>query len=136
MRAVAFLLIIVSIFIFLASIYFSFFENNEIHEDSLFASVNVTSKAGFDLNNSALIFGNIQKPGSSTRRILLENKYDFPIVTLISAEGDIADLLDYEKIVRLNKGEKKFLSFSAIATQDIDEGLYLGNISLISFKDS
>lgn len=83
-----------------------------------------------------MIFGNIQKPGSSTRRILLENKYDFPIVTLISAEGDIADLLDYEKIVRLNKGEKKFLSFSAIATQDIDEGLYLGNISLISFKDS
>lgn len=128
MKRFSYFILLFALILFLANIAFLFFSNKEIKEEKLYASVNVTDSAGFDLNGTALIFGNVQKPGSSTRSISLENKHDFPIVICINVIGDIKQLLDFDGIIKLEPGERKTVAFSVMASEDIEKKFYSGNV--------
>ena len=135
MRKAAYFLFTFSFFLLLVSAATLFLANDEIQSEKFYASVNVSDRAGFDINGSALTFGSIQRPGSSSRRIIIENKYPFPVVVYISAEGNIEKILDFEDVIRLDSGEEKVVSFSAISSNDIEEGFYFGNVRFRMLRD-
>ncbi len=107
----------------------------KIQEEKIYAKVNVTDSGGFDLNNTALTFGNVQRLGTSTRSISFENKNNFPVAVYASAEGDIKELLDFEKVTKLNSKEKKTIALSVLASEDIEERVYSGNVTFSMFRD-
>lgn len=128
MEKLAYFMLAFSILLFLASIAGVYFFNREIYEEIFYTSVNVTDILGFDLNGTALTFGNIQLDGSSTRNIIFENKNSFPVEALINVEGDIEQLMHFENKIRVKAGERKKISFSVIAF-NVSEGFYSGNVS-------
>jgi len=131
MKKIAYGILIFSVLVFLLSVivFSSGVKNLEVQ--TFFASVNVTDSAGFDLNGSALTFGNVAVPGRTVRNIVFSNEYDFPVIAKISSEGKISEILIFEDRVRVEKGEVKKIPFTAIADLDITEGLYSGEVKFI-----
>ena len=105
-----------------------------IQTQTFYASVNVSDKGGFDLNSSALTFGEIERQGSSMRIINFQNGYNFPVVAMISADGNIKPLLSFEEAVEIGKGEARAISFSVAASPEADKSFYSGNITFEVFK--
>lgn len=101
----------------------------ETHNFQTSARVNL-GKMEFDLNGTALTFGGIAKPGTSTRNIILRNDYNFPVIARISAEGDIKNILYFEKIIRIYRNETKKITFTATAATETSEGNYSGIIKI------
>jgi hypothetical protein len=99
----------------------------------LFTEVNVTDRVGFDVNGTALLFGNIPEHGSSSRKVRLDNGYSFPIYTKISVEGGIGEMLVYEKLVKFEKGESKAIGFSVYGN-NVSQGVYSGNVTFMLYK--
>lgn len=120
-----------SLFIFLISLIGFFLNRLPLHEEVFYTSVNVVDESviGFNVDNSALNFGTISKGGSSIRKIAIDNKYDFPVIAIIDVEGDIEQLLNFDREFYIDKYEKKSISFSVIADYNVSEGNYSGNIS-------
>jgi len=133
MKRLSYFIFAFSFLLFLISL-FGFFLSKPIMTKTFYTSANVSDNIGFDLNSNALTFGHIKKPGSSTRNIVLDNHYSFPIVAVIKAEGDIEPLLHFDNIVSVEEGESKKISFSVIASEDMEEGFYSGNVRFELFK--
>jgi hypothetical protein len=103
-----------------------------LEKQELYTSVNVTlGKIGFDVNDSALTFGNLANPGSSTRVISFRNDRHHPIILDIGVDGNIEPILDYEDRIFMEAGESRQIAFSARADGSIDYGFYDG---VIGFK--
>ncbi len=96
---------------------------------SIYASVNVTDRGGFDLNGTALTFGKIELLGSSTRYVNFTNGYNFPVFVKISANGNIAPLLSYENLAYVKEGEIEKIGISAVAKNDTRLGFYEGYVN-------
>ncbi len=128
MEKLAYFMLTFSILLFFVSIAGIYFSDRGIYEESFYASVNVTDISGFDLNGTALTFGNIQLDGSSTRNIIFENKNSFPVEVLINVEGDIEQLMHFENKIKAEAGERKKISFSVIAF-NVSERFYSGNVT-------
>ncbi len=64
-----------------------------VDTERVYASVNVSDRVGFNVNGSALTFGSILPGGSSSRSVIFQNTYSFPVELRISVEGDIAGLV-------------------------------------------
>lgn len=85
--------------------------------------------AGFDVNTSAITFGSVAIGGSSTRTILVNNSYSFPIRVEPEVEGPIEKLITYEpSIIGPNQASK--LVFTVYAGTSELLGNYSGNISI------
>jgi hypothetical protein len=81
---------LLAIFIFLLSLAAFFSNLFVVQSQTFYATANVTSGyVGFDVNSTDLIFGNVAKPGTSTRNIIFESGYSFPVLVLISVNGSI-----------------------------------------------
>jgi len=89
---------------------------------------------GFDVDDSALIFGSVIRGGGSSRNINIDNNFQFPVVAVISAEGDIAPLLHFDNLVEIGENEFGELSFNVIAPSDINDGFYSGNVTIEIFR--
>ncbi len=134
MKKLAYFVLIFSIFVFVASIGIYFISSNPIEVREIDASVNITlDSGGFDLNSSSLTFGNIALGGSSTRRVLFNNGYEFPVTLEISTEGNISEIISYDKVVHVDKGESKYISFSAVSTEEANFGHYSGIVKIKVF---
>jgi len=72
MKKFIYAIFLFSFFIFLISLGVFFSGKNPIQTQTFYASVNVGDKSGFDLNSSALIFGEIQRL-EKCKRFLKEN---------------------------------------------------------------
>lgn len=134
MKKLVYALFILSFCIFLISLAVFFLAKKPIQTQTFYASVDVEDKGGFDLNSSALTFGKIQRDGSSLRLINFQNGYDFPVVAVISAGGDIASLLSFEPVVEVGKGESKEIAFSVAAPSGVEKGFYFGNVTFEVFR--
>ena len=134
MKKFIYAIFLFSFFIFLISLGVFFSGKNPIQTQTFYASVNIGDKSGFGLNSSALTFGEIQKHGSSTRTINFQNRYDFPVVAVIYAGGDIKSLLCFDEAVEIEKGEAKAISFSVAAPSDMNKSFYSGNVTFEVFK--
>ena len=131
MKQAVYLILAFSVLIFLVSLAGYFFNSRTLQVESFYASVNVTdNEMGFDLNKSALIFGNVAKGGRGTRKINFYNDYNFPVFAQIEVEGNIKPLLLFDEIVRVEKGEEKKIVFVAYASKDIERGFHDGDIKI------
>lgn len=102
-----------------------------LQSEDFYASANVTyNQGGFDLNKSALTFGNLVIGGSSTREIVFENNYPFPVLAKISASGEIADFLIFENEARVPEGGSRNISFTFYSPPGSSVGFYSGSVNL------
>ncbi len=85
--------------------------------------------AGFDVNTSAITFGSIIIGGTSTRSILVNNSYPFPIRVKPEIEGDIAQLVTYDPTIINPYNTSKFYLTIYADSYDL-VGNYTGNITL------
>src|SRR3989338_5689541 len=112
----SFIIMVLSLAVFLLS-------HKLIQKQTFYSSVNLSDKGGFDVNGTALTFGEVHfKGGSSTRKVLLQNSYDFPIIAEVKAEGDIAPLLGFEKVILIDKGEEKEIGISVFVPENASMG--------------
>jgi hypothetical protein len=132
MRKFSYFLFGISFLIFLAALAVFVLQNRVLEEEDFYASVEISeSGAGFDVNDSALTFGKISKfGGSSTRNVVFENGYGFPVRVGVSAEGNIAGILDFEKSVFFNSTESGEIPITALGFESVGDGFYEGIVKL------
>ncbi len=128
------------ILIFVASlviILFSFYLNSRLFlkREEVTTTLAVGDRAGIDLNKTALTFGVITSGSVSSRSLLIENDYDFPIKTELRAEGSIKKFLVFEKDVYLEPGENKTVSIGTIDPLGDEFGNYSGKIIVITRRN-
>jgi hypothetical protein len=130
--AASILILIFSVVIFLIVLKMNSFslERREIP-----ISLEVSDRVGFDVNSSALTFGKITPGGSSTRNLILENNYGFPIKLKIEIEGNVLKFLSFEKVVFIDSRETKKIIFSAVIPGDEKFGKYSGKVIITIKKD-
>lgn len=116
----------------IASLFFGG-EQKPIYTETFFASVEVGSYTGFDVNRTALTFGMVTPGSSSLRALNFENEYGFPVLIDIAGEGDIASFLSFKKVV-VEIGGKKRISIGVYAPQNCPYGVYSGNVSVRVFR--
>lgn len=111
------------------------FENSKILDiRKLSASINVSSRIGFDLNSSSLTFGEVIRGGSSIRSIKIENTYAFPVEIVIYGDSVMENFISPEKF-RLDAGEARSANIAAVVPEDADYGKYEGAIFVKFMKD-
>jgi hypothetical protein len=121
--AFAFLSLIVSIYV-----YYNLTPLLESH--TLYSSVYVNEEAslGFDLNDSALTFGNISVYGTSLRKVTLNNPYTFPVYVNVKVKGSISKVLLYEPITYVEAIKNTTLAITAVGGDK--SGFYDGYIKI------
>lgn len=83
--------------------------------------------AGFDVNTSVITFGSIVPGGSSTRSLMVNNSYPFPIKVEPKIEGDIEKIITFEEtIIEPYQLSKFYLTVSADSIDLL--GNYTGNV--------
>jgi len=123
----------ISFIIFLMSLSFYFYYITPLAQSSFQASTIVTrDTGGFDLNSTALTFGSITLGGSSTRSILVNNSYSFPIRVEPVIEGSIQDLISYDYLV-IQPYQSASFSMTVFADLNKSLGKYIGNVSVRLF---
>ena len=130
--------IILAIAVFAVSIMVFFsviFLNRTIEEREFYAKLEVSNISGFDLNSSALTFGLIMPGNSASRNLIIENNYGFPIMLVVSAIGKIERFLMFEKIARVNTGERKVIGISAVIPDKTKYDVYEGKVIIRIKKD-
>ncbi len=91
------------------------------------ARIIVSDKVGFDLNSSALVFGEVLRGGSSSRGVIIENNLDYPLEIEIYAVGGIKDFIMPIK-EEINGNEKKTITITAVAPENSELKEYTGKI--------
>ncbi|MFH1787745.1 MAG: hypothetical protein ABH811_03070 [archaeon] len=126
-------LLIMSLAMFLLVLYVN--SKIVLKEEEIIATLIVGKKSGFDANTTALTFGMIAPGSSSSRSLVIENGYDFPIKVEFSAKGNIADFLIFEKIIYLDPRETSKLSIGTIIITNENPGNYSGKMIVITKRN-
>ena len=119
-------LLILSLVMFLSVLYIN--SKIVLKKEEIIATLMVGDKAGFDTNNTALTFGMITSGSSSSRNLIIENTYNFPIKCEFSVEGDIRRFLVFDEVVYLDIGEEKTVSIGTITATNESYGNYSGKM--------
>ncbi|MDP3027591.1 MAG: hypothetical protein Q8N63_07845 [Nanoarchaeota archaeon] len=122
-----FILIAILILAFILNIYLFISLSRIIETRELYASIIVSDKIGFDLNLTALTFGEVIRGGSSEREVNIENNFGFPIEVDIYGKGDIKKFIIPFKD-KIEKDKKKNIVISASAPLNADFGEYFGEV--------
>lgn len=130
MKSIAYLAFCLSAFILLVSVAGFYFHNRILQEKDFYSSVKITQRGGFDVNSSALTFGEISGGGSSLRNVIIQNGYSFPVNAQVTCDGTICSMLTYEKTTSLVVGENKKIPFLVRAKQDNEKIFYNGTIHI------
>ena len=91
-------------------------------------------RAGFDINGTALTFGIIPPGGGGTRKIDIENKYDFPVKVKFSISNNLADYLELPGEMFLEKGQKETAIININMPRDAEQTNYTGIFRIEFYK--
>jgi len=128
MKNILVLAFFISFIVFLMSLSIYFFYITPVYEFSYSATAYVTENVGgFDLNSTALTFGSIAVGGSSTRTILVDNYYSFPVRVEPHVEGTISKIISYQPLI-VGPNETSRFSFTVSADSFDLLGNYTGNV--------
>ena len=120
-----FLLLIISVFLI-------FGEYNTVEKKAVYTSFVVADNIGFDLNKTALTFGQFQKGGGAKRGINISNDNSYKIKAIVKVEGRIKGYLSVsDNEFYLDPGELKNLDFFVSVPEDIEAGKYDGTVNII-----
>jgi hypothetical protein len=81
---------------------------------------------GFDVNSSALVFGRIPPKGSSSRKVVIQNTYEFPIKVSIFVSRDLSSYFIFEDIHYIEPGMAKDIWFNVAIPNNASEGEFRG----------
>lgn len=129
-----FILIVILILAFILNIYLFISLSKIIEIRELYASIIVSDKIGFDLNSTALTFGEVIQGGSSTREISIENNFGFLIEVYVYGDNGMENFIIPAK-ERMEKDEKKSIKITAFVPEDTEFGKYEGKV-IIKIKKS
>lgn len=127
------LLLIISLVLFLSVIYIN--SKVVLKKEEIIATLMVGDKAGFDTNNTALTFGMLTSGSGSSRNLIIENNYNFPIKFEFSVEGNIQRFLVFDEVVYLDIGEEKTVSISTIIATNESYGNYSGKMIIVTKRN-
>jgi len=121
------LLIVILCFVLVLNIFYLTKTRDIVGVRKIDASVIVANKIGFDLNSTALTFGEVTRGGSALRKISIENNYDFPIEVLIyGVDGMERFVVPVRENISIS--EKKEIDIIAKIPDDAQFGKYEGKI--------
>jgi hypothetical protein len=95
---------------------------------SLDARVIVSNRTGFDINSSALIFGEVMPSGAATRDIFIDNNHNEVIRIKIYSTGNISSFLQFESDFILQKNKTRKVGFSVYIPKGTKHGIYNGKV--------
>ena len=93
-----------------------------------------SGRAGFDLNSTALTFGIIPPGGGGTRKIDIENSYDFPIKVKFLVSENLADYMELPKGMFLESGQKETVSININMPRNAEQTNYTGKFRIEFYK--
>ena len=125
-------LALIIFFVSLVNLFFSVYigEKRVLEKRTFYMRVIVSNKTGIDLNSSAIIFGMVLPGSSSTRSLLLENKYNKDVEVDFSFDGNISEFIKVERGI-IKAGETKSLGVSVVIPKNQPYGVYEGNLTVI-----
>lgn len=130
MKNVVILSLFISLIVLVMSISVYFYYITPLSEYSYPTTAFVTQDvAGFDINTTAITFGSIVPGGTSTRSIVVNNSYSFPIKVQPEIEGSIEQIISYKPLV-VGPNQSLKLEFTIYAESIEFLGNYTGNISI------
>lgn len=130
MRSLVILSLFISLVVLIMSVSVYFYYITPLSEFSYTTTAFVNyDVAGFDVNTSAITFGSIVPGGTSTRSLIVNNSYSFPIKVEPEIDGSIVDILSFEPIIIEPYQISKFY-FTAHADSIDYIGNYTGNIKI------
>ena len=134
MKYILFLAFFISLIVFLMSASVFYYYIVPIKKSLFPASVMVTKElGGFDVNSTALTFGSITLGGSSTRAVLINNSYPFPVRVKSKVEGPISELIGSDFLVIWPNETSRF-SFTVSSDPYTLLGNYSGNVSIRLYR--
>ncbi|GEM_PF-1277064 len=134
LRFYIFLFLAISVISSFFSVFILFSKPLEIKEvDAKFI---IGENPGFDLNSSALVFGRIPPGGSSTRKVVIDNSFSFPIEVKILASRNIAEFVIAQPVTIIEAGKNASIPISVYIPQDNGFGDYYGKIRFEIYKSS
>jgi len=95
----------------------------------------VGENIGVDTNNSAIVFGRVVPGSVSTRKIFIDNKYDFPIVVKSLPSKNIENFLRVNPDFALNAGRNYSLPVELVISDNVSLGEYRGTLTVRIFKN-
>lgn len=130
MRSLVILSLFISLVVLTMSVSIYFYYLTPLSEYSYPTTAFVTyDTAGFDVNTSAITFGSIVPGGTSTRTLIVNNSYPFPIRIEPKIDGSIEKILSFKPtIVEPYQTSKFYLTISADSIDLL--GNYTGNIMI------
>lgn len=121
-------LVVLGILLILIIFSFYIWVSRPLKVETLDVFFSVGGTLGFDLNTSLLTFGRVLPGGSGTRKVFIENDYDFDIVVDISISNNMSEFIFSVPQVIILSNEKKGISFSLAVPEDCEFGNYSGKI--------
>lgn len=130
-----FFLICILIFFLVLNIHFFFKIWSIVEIREIDASVIVSDRIGFDVNQSSLIFGKVPIGSSSTRQVSIENNFEFPVKVYVYSKGDMKRFVR-GSVTEINIGERKNINVIVVVPENIDFGKYEGKVVFEMRKNS
>ena len=131
------ILSVIVIFISLFALIFSYINQKNrpvfVKEYDVYFRVE-EGRAGFDINNTILTFGIIPRGGGGTRKIDIENKFDFPINAKFFISENLAGYSNFPGDIILEIGEKKVIEVNMNVPKDAEEKNYTGKFRMEFYK--
>lgn len=127
-------LIFLIILLLLISMNIYLFLNKPIKQIIVPVSVIFGDNIGLVGGNESLDFGILPLEISSTRKVFIENEYDFSLNVSVFVEGNIRDFLYGEKYFILKPKEKKEYDVNILSYNDTTKKSYFGNIIFTFYK--
>ncbi len=113
--------------ILLITIFFTYY-SKPLQVQTFDVKFTVDKNSGFDLNSSALTFGKAAPGSSTTRKISIENNYDFPIEARVYVTGNLRDFISVDDYFVLESKEKISVPVTLYVKEDVPFGDYSGKI--------
>lgn len=126
------------IFVLLAIIFLIvafFLSYRVLNIETIPTSFSVGERPGFDLNLTALTFGQVVPGNGASRDITIDNSFDKPVKIEINSKGEISKyLIVSENDFVLQPGEVKEVSFSIFVPEEINWDTYSGEVKIKSLR--
>ena len=126
------IIIFVSVFIILVSLYF--FVNRPLMIKTIEVNFIVSKDAGIDLGEGELSFGRLRFGDSVARNVIIENNYDFPIRVDILVSNNLKDFLFSESEYYFEIGEEIYISFNLVVPKGVELMDYEGEVRFEIYK--
>ena len=118
---------------FTSLIYWLAYSSRVVDVKKVYAEMAIGDTVGLTADADGLMFGRVLQKGASKRTILLTNTHGKPLFVTVEVEGNIAQLMNFEKNFSLELEETKQVVFGAYA-KNLTEGNFSGIVTLAFYK--